>query len=446
MTVADLQSRLDEAREKAGVVGASIAVLHGEQITAAASGLLNRATGVEATTDSLFQIGSITKTYTATVVMQLVEQGLVDLDAPVTEVLPEFRVADAAATSQITVRHLLTHASGFDGDHFADYGRGDDVLERYAASCAQLGQVTAVGELFSYNNAAFGVLGRVIEQVTGQVWDAAMRERLFAPLGLAHTATLPEDVLRFRAAMGHLGPDVQPAPQWGLARAVGPAGLICSTAADVVSFARMHLSPSALLSTEWVQAMQQPHVDIPVPKGGSLPEQQCLGWMASNQGGVTVVGHDGGTLGQSARLRFVPTTGTAVALLTNGGDALRLFALVDELLHELTGAVAHPVLEPRDDVAPGDLARWTGRYARTSHSVDVRLVDDTLVAHHEASMGGVIPMSFSAELVPYEPDRGVFLTRIQQLADAWMSVTFLDTPSGRRLLHFGGRATPLVSP
>jgi CubicO group peptidase (beta-lactamase class C family) len=443
MTVADLQSRLDEAREKAGVVGASLAVLHDGDISAAASGLLNKATGVEATTDSLFQIGSITKTWTATVVMQLVEQGLLGLDQPVTEVLPDFRVADAATTPQITVRHLLTHTSGFDGDHFADHGRGDDVLERYTASCAELTQTTPIGALFSYNNAAFSVLGRIVEKVTGQVWDVAMRERLYEPLGLTHTATLPEDVLRFRAAMGHIGPDLPPGPQWGLPRSVGPAGLICSTATDVVAFAGMHLSPSTLLSADSVRAMQQPHVDIPGPDGGPLPQKQALGWMVSDLGGVTVVGHDGGTIGQSARLRFAPSSGTAVALLSNGGDFLALCGLVDELLHELAGATAPPALEPRTEAPAMDLAAFTGRFSRNNQAMDVRLVDGTLVAHHDVSMGGVIPLQFSGELLPYDPS-GTFLTRVEQLGQAWVPVTFLDVPGGRRVLHMGGRATPQV--
>jgi hypothetical protein len=192
--------------------------------------------------------------------------------------------------------------------------------------------------------------------------------------------------------------------------------------------------------------MQEVQVPIPGPDGGHLPQQQALGWMVSDHGGVIVVGHDGGTIGQSARLRFVPATGTAVALLTNGGDILAISRLVGELLHELTGAVTPPALEPREGVAAcGDLSRFTGRYSRNNQSVDVRLVDGGLVAHHEMSMGGVIPLSFSGELLPYEPERGIFLTRLEQLGDAWVSVTFLDLPGGGRVVHMGGRATPLVS-
>src|SRR5215831_7057692 len=110
-----LQQLLDDARAEAGVPGASLAVLRDDDITAAASGLLNLDTGVEATTDSLFQIGSITKVWTTTVVMQLVDEGLVELDAPVRRYIPDFRVADESVSEAVTVRHLLTHSSGIDG-------------------------------------------------------------------------------------------------------------------------------------------------------------------------------------------------------------------------------------------------------------------------------------------------------------------------------------------
>src|SRR3712207_978478 len=125
-----LQARLEELAAKYDVPGASVAVLTGDEVTTAAIGVLNRETGVEATTDSLFQIGSITKVYTAALVERLVERGQLDLDEPVRTYLPEFQVADETATRTVTLRHLLSHCSGIDGDHFEDTGRGDDVLEK----------------------------------------------------------------------------------------------------------------------------------------------------------------------------------------------------------------------------------------------------------------------------------------------------------------------------
>lgn len=153
MDSAGLTKRLSELADEYDVPGVSVAVLVDGDVTTAAAGVLNRETGVEATTDSLFQIGSITKTYTAALVMRFVERGQLDLDVPVQTYLPEFTVTDDLASRTVTLRHLLTHSSGIDGDHFLDTGRGDDVLEKYVASCAQLAQQFPVGATMSYCNA-----------------------------------------------------------------------------------------------------------------------------------------------------------------------------------------------------------------------------------------------------------------------------------------------------
>src|SRR5690606_31977675 len=112
-----LHQRLDEARHRHGVVGASLAVLTDGEVHAAASGSLNLDTGVDATPDSVFQIGSIGKLFTATLLMQLVDEAAVALDAPVRRYLPDFAIADESASAAITVRQLLAHTSGIDGDY-----------------------------------------------------------------------------------------------------------------------------------------------------------------------------------------------------------------------------------------------------------------------------------------------------------------------------------------
>jgi CubicO group peptidase (beta-lactamase class C family) len=162
MDPAGWQSRLDELARRHQVPGASLAVLADGEVTALATGVLHTGTGVEATTDSLFQIGSISKAYTATVLLRLVDQGLASLDTAVVEVLPDFRTADPEVSSQVTLRHLLCHTSGINGDFFHDTGRGDDCLARYVQACADLEQSHPLGATFSYCNSGFVILGRVI--------------------------------------------------------------------------------------------------------------------------------------------------------------------------------------------------------------------------------------------------------------------------------------------
>jgi CubicO group peptidase (beta-lactamase class C family) len=104
----------------------------------------------------------------------------------------------------VTVEHLLTHTSGLDGDFFHDTGRGDDCLATYVTAIAARPLTHPPGATHSYSNGGFSVAGRVVEVLTGKVWDTALRDLLITPLGLTGTWTLPEDVLRFRAATGHL--------------------------------------------------------------------------------------------------------------------------------------------------------------------------------------------------------------------------------------------------
>ena len=218
------------------------------QLHQAASGILNLDTGVEATTDSIFQIGSITKVFTASLVMRWVEMGRVDLDKPVQHYLRDFQLADAQAAATITVGQLLNHTNGIAGDYFPDdQHEPGPHIERLVLRCSQLPLVHPVGEGFSYSNIAFAVAGRLIEVVSGMSWHSAMEEWIFKPLGMDHAICRPDDIIRFRAALGHLAPAGQPeqvhtcSGKW-LTLGQAPAGSTPTmTAADLITFGRAHL-------------------------------------------------------------------------------------------------------------------------------------------------------------------------------------------------------------
>jgi len=452
-----LAARLDDARERHGTPGASIAVLAPGRVDVAATGLLNISTGVEATTDSLFQIGSITKVWTATLAMQLVDEGLLDLDVPIRTYLPEFRVADEGTSKAATTRHLLTHTSGIDGDHFADTGRGDDVLERYVATCASLRSVLPLGATMSYCNTGFVILGRIVEVLRESSWDAALQVHLVEPLELSHTATLPETVLRFRAAIGHIQPpghELQPAPAWGLPRSSGPAGAICATAADVVGFARLHLDNGRtsggrqVVSADSVRAMRKSHVAVPSGGSGPFAGDWGLGWGIYDWNGRTVLGHDGGTIGQYAFLRVVPDAGVALALLTNGGNAVELFhELAADLLGEAADvAVPAPVVPP-DPELEFDPTPYLGIYEREGASFEVVVRGGKLFAVQTVvGLGSELtPEPIDLPLVLHEPETESFLTQHPALPGTWLPVTFITLADGRRCMHSGGRATPRVA-
>jgi CubicO group peptidase (beta-lactamase class C family)/predicted alpha/beta-fold hydrolase len=457
---AQWQRRLDTLAAKHGVPGATLGILRlhpgaDDELVEAATGVLLKNTGVKATTDSLFQIGSMSKVWTATLALQLVDEGLLDLDAPIIEVLPELRLADPDVAKQVTMRHLLTHTSGIDGDVFTDTGRGDDCLEKYVDGLAEVRQNHPLGATWSYCNSGFSLAGRVIEKLTGKTWDEVLRERIIVPLGLEHTVTLPEEALLHRAAVGHVGePGEEPtrAPVWGLPRSLGPAGLITSTAADALAFARLHLKGGValdgtqVLREETVALMAEKHADL--PDKYSLGDSWGLGWIRFDWDGHRLIGHDGNTIGQAAFLRVLPSQGLAVTLLTNGGNARDLYEdLYREIFAELAGvSMPLPLTAPAEPPAV-DLHRHVGRYERASAQEEVLVRDGQAVLR--TTLTGPI-----AELVP-EPTHEFVMTPVDESGDlfvvrqpgsqTWTPVTFYSLPTGEKYLHSGVRATPKVS-
>src|SRR5688572_8256372 len=262
-----LTELLDTFLADSSCPGAALGVLVDGEITAVAGGVLNVNTGIQATPDSVFQIGSVTKTWTATLVMQLVDAGKLDLDAPVRTYLPEFATADPAASEGVTIRHLLAHNSGIEGDVFDDVGTNDDCVERYVSALSEVGSIHDLGETWSYCNSGFVLLGRLIEIIDDTLWDTAIKERLGAPLGMQHLGTTAGDAILHRASVGHMrNPETEEitvAPQWSLPRALGPAGLINCSVIDLLAFGRMHLEEgrapdgSQVLSPSTVKAMQE---------------------------------------------------------------------------------------------------------------------------------------------------------------------------------------------
>jgi dipeptidyl aminopeptidase/acylaminoacyl peptidase/CubicO group peptidase (beta-lactamase class C family) len=447
------RSRFERARERHRVPGASIAILDRGDVTEVAAGILNVATGARARPDSVFQIGSITKPYTATLVMRLVDEGLLDLDSPIVATLPEFRVADDAVTKTVTMRHLLSHTSGIQGDHFPDTGRGDDCLEKFVVTCADLGQNHPLGATMSYCNTGYVVAGRVIERLTGTSWDEALRERLLQPLGTERTVTLPEEVVRFDTAFGHVvepGRSARLAPAWMLPRSCGPAGLICSTASEVLAFARLHLSEeraangAQVLSPGSMKAMQQEQVAIPDPY--TLGSHWGLGWILFDWSGRRLLGHDGNTIGQSAFLRIDPEAGIAVALLTNGGNARDLFRDVyGEIFGSLVGVDLPRQPEPLDHPPPFDADRYVGTYERVASRIEIVERDGGLVATSTVTgpLAKLVPKTTKTSELRYAGDE-LFVTR-DEGQENWTPVVFFDLPDGTRCIHMGARATPRIS-
>lgn len=444
-----VSERLGRLTREHRVPGACLAVLHDGEMWDCATGYLNLNTMVEATSDSLFQIGSITKVYTATLVMQLVDGGRVDLDAPIQSYLPDVRFADEGASARVTVRHLLNHTSGVDGDYFGDFGYGGDAIERYVAACRDLPQLFEPGAMFSYCNAGFTVLGRLLEVIEGSSYHEVLAKKLVAPLGAPTPKTLLQDIVMYRVAIGHdtnrEGGEPTVVSKWGLPHAGTPKGsTTCARARDVVAFAQAHLDGGAvLLSKDAASAMR--HREVVLPSTRANDEAWGLGWYLDTWDGREVFGHDGGTLGQRSYLRVDPASGVAAALLTNSYTSEPVYQeLFGVIFGELAGLAIPDLPHPAATPAVEETAMYEGTYER----VGVR----TMITVRNGELW--MDQSFSNEMADIEEPQapapitpaggGVFYTFSEDTRTHY-PLHFLSDSNGRVQYLFDGRVARRVA-
>jgi CubicO group peptidase (beta-lactamase class C family) len=300
------------------VMGAAIGIWHEGREYTAGFGVTNVDHPLPVTDETMFQVGSISKTFTATAVMRLVETGKIDLDKPIRSYYPELKLKDEAVAQKVTMRHLLTHSGGWDGDYFNDFGIGDDALTKLVEKLADLPMQVSLGKIFSYNNMGFALAGKVIEIVTGKTCEEALKELVFEPLGLAKTFFFPHDILTHRFAVGHevWENEVKVARPWAVGRGIHPVGGITCSVKELLRYARFHIGDgivdgNRILSTSSIKMMQTPAL--------TWTNEQYVGlsWNIVHYGETATIGHGGATKGFLAQLRIVPSRDFAIAMLTN---------------------------------------------------------------------------------------------------------------------------------
>jgi CubicO group peptidase (beta-lactamase class C family) len=438
--VIDLDAVATEAALELGVPGAQIAVLVRGELATGETGVASVVTDVTVTPDTLFQIGSTTKLLTAVLVMQLVDEGALDLDRPVIRQLPGFQLADATATNAVTPRHLLTMSSGIDNGPYADYGRGDDAVARYVEALASVPHSFPPGEGFGYSNASTVVSGRLVEHLTGGTWDAALSDRVLTPAGLADTASLPEDVVYRRFAIGHDLDGAGPATarrDWTFGRSMGPAGsTLCSTASDLVRLAHvfLHGGVSAdgqrILSESAAEAMQQHHVDVPPIFAA---EWWGLGPYGKMWDGVEVLGHMGTNLGGASSVVWSRELDLAVATTVNAGRAGSRFAMriFENVFRDVAG-IQTPLLPPPSGRSVDNLDRYVGRYEMSGSEVTVSRDGDTLLIARE----NLSDPSDSVTPSPLQPvSRACFLPADPRITHELGCTIAFAGPPGARPTH-----------
>jgi CubicO group peptidase (beta-lactamase class C family) len=275
--------------------------------------------------DTLFLLGSLTKTYTATTLMRLAADGRVELDAPVRRYVPELRLKNEHAAAQITVLQLLNHTAGLDFGFIDDFGEGDDALASYVARMAELELIAPPGERTSYSQAGYNLAGRLIEKVTGLTFERAVASLVLEPLGLQHSFFARDDVMTRRFVVGHNRDQdgtLSIARLWRRSRGDNPGGGLASSVADQLGWARFHLGDGRaqggerLLPAKLLGRMQQPTAAL---RASTLGDAIGIGWFLRDLDGVGTVGHGGSANGQFAELLTVPERDFAVVALSNAG-------------------------------------------------------------------------------------------------------------------------------
>lgn len=429
--------------EETSTPGVAVGILHKGRRYTAGYGITNVDHPLPVAAETLFQIGSTTKTFTATAIMKLVEQGLVDLDVPVRRYLPELRLKDPEVTRKVTLHHLLTHMGGWLGDYFTDTGWGHDAIERAVEELAKVKQLTPLGTVWAYNNAGFYIAGRIIEKITKQPFEQAMKEMLFDPLEMKNSFWFPEEVMLHRFVVGHItvGKKSRVASPWRLSRSSAPAGAIISDVGDQLTWAEFHMgdgkakSGKRVLKRSTLRAMQKVQFYV-----GNMAEEMGLSWMINTIDGVKFARHGGTTNGQLSAFVMAPEEGFAVTVLTNStaGRTVHRDVVRWAIEHYLGLRPEKPKPIKLD---PAELERYTGKYrvGTTKEFLEVSVRGPQVVLKFpepEPTDGQPV---LRIKPIPFDfvaPDKVVAVAGPY----AGLKADFLRSPSNRIVwFRFGGR-------
>jgi CubicO group peptidase (beta-lactamase class C family) len=438
-------AKLAEAKMKEyGVPGVALGVLQNGVATTRGLGITNVEDPLPVTVHTVFPIASISKTFATTAMLRLVEQGKVDLHAPVRKYLPDFRVRDEAVSREVTILNLLTHTGGWEGQ-VSGPERGTATLENFVGSITDLMQIAPPGAAWSYNNAGFSIAGRVIEVVTGQSISRALQDLVFTPLGLEHAGTTAGDFIVNRFAAGH-------STRNGAATLQRPfvpsssitAGGVGLDITDLLTYARFHLGDGTangqrVLSRASLELMRTPQL-----RKQSTDDEMGVGWHLRTVGSIHTASHGGTLAGHILLLEIVPERNFAIALLTNSNVGWRLIQDVErEALKSYLGAtyalnqgIAHrglvETLPSYEALArQPDLTPYVGTYARPTNTVVVHADGGKLFVQEHQNSGRVgfdWPVSFfgvDRTVVMDGPEKGQTIEFVRDAAGKvnWVRVT-----------------------
>lgn len=372
----------EEEMERHQIPGVAIGILNEKNRSTIGLGVTSIENPLPVNEETLFQIGSITKTFTCSAIMSLVKEGKLSLDTKIIDVLPNFKLKDDQATSNCTIQHLLTHTGGWVGDFFIDTGMGKDALELFVSRMSELDQVAPIGSHFSYNNSGFPLLGLILEKVYERSYEETISQIILDPLDMNRSYFNPTTVMLDRFCVGHrieYGELIIAKP-WHIPRCAYPEGGLIASVDDLLKYANFHLmidssKSDSILSQETRQLMQEPHYSIQEDK-----HFWGLSWAIYNIGKNKIVVHSGGMVGQISLFLLVPSKKFALVILTNADLGRQLTKDVRKwCLKEYLNIESPPI--KKVDVTQKVMEELEGQYIFPKIGyTDIAVLGDTLVA------------------------------------------------------------------
>jgi CubicO group peptidase (beta-lactamase class C family) len=333
-----IDAYIEQQMRRLNVPGASLGIVEGDRIVHLRGFGQARPDGGAPTPQTPFFIGSLTKSVTALAVMQLVEAGKIELDAPVQRYLPWFTLADPQASARITVRHLLNQTSGLTTSsgriRLADFDTSPDATERQARALASLTLARPAGSAFEYSNSNYNVLGLVVEAASGEAYADYVRKHIFTPLDMSHSYTSPAGAKQNGLALGHRYWFAVPFAAPGLPIPSGslPSGQLMSSAEDMAHYLMAHLNEGRYGDAQMLSpvGMEELHRGVAedIEMGLSMGKYG-MGWFVTDAGPTQTVWHTGIVPDSFAYMALLPEQKKGVVLLFNAYGYLMTPALTE---------------------------------------------------------------------------------------------------------------------
>ena len=336
---AGVESYVAAAMQRHNIPGMALAITQGGQVVFS-KGYGTSGHGRSVTPDTPFYIGSQSKSFTALAIMQLVEQGSLELDAPVQTYLPWFRVADPQASRQITIRHLLQHTSGLSESGYAANLPPESSLAVLVHDLSHARLTAPVGTQMQYFNPGYSTLGLIVETVSGQSYGDFVDEHIFAPLKMTHSFADPAAADAAGLSQGYSQIFMLAVPHRQTFYASDlPAGFIMSTANDMARYLMALGNGGAL---DGVRILETENVALIFTPNTSLNSTYGFGWYISEYYGEAQITHGGDTERFHTSVLLLPERGLSLVVLYNENHLLKDFGEYNTMLWSiaslLTGA------------------------------------------------------------------------------------------------------------